>query len=324
MKIGVIGCGAYSLAISLMLNKNNNDITIWSESEENIRTIIQKHVLNQALPDIILPDNINYTNDIRVASEDKDIIFIIVAAQYVESVTRDIKNYIADDTVICLGTKGIDNDSLKFIHEIVLSIKKVKHISVISGGGFAIDLAHNDPIGLSLASNSKYATKVVKKALETENLKLKETTDLIGTEICGSIKNVFAIASGIIEGMGYSNSTQSFLLTEAIISLKMILKSLGANPETTLSFAGIGDIILTCTSPKSRNFKLGILLGSMSEKKDIDRFLLDNTVEGYYTLKSIYQLLLKRKVDIELIDVIYDIVYNNENPQILIEYLMNM
>ena len=226
MKIGVIGCGAYSLAISLMLNKNNNDITIWSESEENIRTINTTHMLKKALPDVLLPECIYFTNSIEQATKDKDLIFIIVAAQYLESVTKKIKNYINEDTILCLGTKAIDKKNCKFMHEIVQGVIKVNHLAVLSGAGFAIDIAHNALAGLSIASNSNYALKAVKKALETDNLRLKETNDLIGVELCGSIKNVLAIAAGIIDGLGYSKSTQSFFITEAIIATQDIIKHL--------------------------------------------------------------------------------------------------
>ena len=322
MKIGVIGCGAYSLAISLMLNKNNNDITLWSESIDNINTINSTHVLNKALPNIKLPENIKYTNDIKDACTNKDILFIIVAAQYVESVINNIKDYISEDTVVCLGTKGIEQNSCRYIHEIILGVKKLKHLAVISGPGFAIDIANNNPVGLTLASTSEYAINLIKKSLETDNLKLEVTDDIIGTEICGSIKNVLAIGAGIIDGLGFSNSTQALFITDMLGEIKELIKALGGNKESVLSYAGIGDILLTCTSTKSRNFRFGQILGLKKEKEYIDNYLLNNTVEGYYTLNSIYKLLNQKNINIEIINILYDIIYNNKDVNMLVDLLI--
>ncbi len=322
MKIGVIGLGAYSLAISIMLNKNNNDITIWSESDDKINTINKKGQIDSILPDVPIPKTLKFTTDLRETVKDKEIVFIIVAAQYVGNISAQIKNYINEDTIICIGTKGIEQDSCKFIDKVVLKEIKTKNLAVISGPTFAMDLAKGEPAALSLASHSKKALEMIKKALATDNLKIRTTEDIIGLEICGSIKNVIAIAAGIIDGLGYGETTQAFLITESLHDIKSLIKELGGDKNTILSYAGIGDLLLTCTSTKSRNFSFGILLGSKATSKDVERYLVDNTVEGYYTLKSIYKLINDEDIDLEIINLIYDIIFNKENPEILIEFLI--
>ena len=323
MKIGVIGLGAYSLAISLMLNKNDNDITIWSEAEDKIETIKRKGQIDYILPDIKIPSSLKFTTDLEIATKDKDIIFIIVAAQYVGNISRSIKDYITEDTIICIGTKGIEQDSCKFIDKVVLKEIKTKNLAVISGPTFAIDLAKGEPAAISLASHSKKALETIPKVLATDNLKIRTTEDVIGLEICGSIKNVIAIAAGIIDGLGYGETTQAFLITEALHDIKSLIKELGGEKNTILSYAGIGDLLLTCTSTKSRNFTYGTLLGQKAPYKEIERYLIDNTVEGYYTLKSIYKLINDEDIDLETINLIYDIIFNQENPDILIEFLIS-
>ena len=323
MKIGVIGCGAYSLAISLMLNKNNSDITIWSESEEKIRIINKKGQIDSILPDIKIPQNLKFTTDLETCVKDKEIIFIMVAAQFVSSTISKIEDYLSEDVIICIGTKGIEQDSCKFIDKIVLSMIKCKNLAVISGPTFAIDIAKGEPAALSLASHSKKAIDKITLALATDNLKIRSTDDVIGLEICGSIKNVIAIAAGIIDGLGYGNTTQAFLITEALHDIKSLIKSLDGDKNTILSYAGIGDLLLTCTSTKSRNFSFGRLIGQKFSSQELDAYLVDNTVEGYYTLKSIYKLINTKNIDLEIVNLIYDIIFNKENPEILIEFLIS-
>ncbi len=323
MKIGVIGCGAYSLAISIMLNKNNNDITIWSEAQDKINIIERKGQIDSILPNVKIPTTLKFTTNLEECVNDKKIIFIIVAAQFVSGIVKQIKPFIKEDTIICIGTKGIEQDSCKFIDRLVLNEIKTKNLAVISGPTFAIDIANEEPAALSLATHSKYAQDAIMNALATDNLKLRPTEDIIGLEVCGSIKNVIAIAAGIVAGLGYKETTQAFLITEALHDIKSLIKDLDGDKNTILSYAGIGDLLLTCTSSKSRNFTFGRLIGKHTPKKELDAYLVDNTVEGYYTLKSIYKLINDEDIDLEIVNLIYDIIFNNENPEILIEFLIS-
>jgi glycerol-3-phosphate dehydrogenase (NAD(P)+) len=193
----------------------------------------------------------------------------------------------------------------------------------MSGPSFAIDMAKNNPVGLSLASHSKKAIKAIKDVLENDTLKLRETTDLIGVQICGSVKNIIAVAAGMLDGLGYPESTQSFLITEALNDIKNLIGALGGNPKTITSFAGVGDLLLTCTSTKSRNFTFGRVIGLGATKEEKESHLKQNTVEGYYTLKSIYKLIKNKKIKMPIIDLIYKIVMNDEDPKLLISFLVN-
>ena len=322
MKVGIIGCGAYSLALSLMINKNTSDITIWSESQKKIDIINKEHKLESCLKGISLPANLKFTTSLKQAVENKDIIFLVVAVPYVLQTTTAIKNYLNENSIICIASKGIDQKTNKFMDELVLSTINTQHLAVISGPSFAIDMACDNPVALSIASNSQKAITCIKKVLSSNTVELRANSDIIGTEICGSIKNVVAIAAGIINGLGYGESTQTFLITEAIHDLKTLIHHLGGESNTVLSYAGIGDLLLTCTSSKSRNFSFGKLLGSKTSPDIINDYLKNNTVEGYYTLKSIYQLLKNKNIKIDLINVVYDIVFHNENPKILIDFLI--
>lgn len=323
MKIAVIGTGVYGLAIASALSKKNKNIIMWTESEERYQDYLKKGYIDGIIPDYPTPKNIKLTNDYEKAVANAEIVFITSTAAYVGSITKAIKPYITKKTIVCIASKGIENNSCSFLSDIAFDNLKIRHIAIISGPSFAVDMAYNNPVGLSIASHSKKAIRMIKSVLENDTLKLRDTNDLIGVQICGSIKNVIAISAGMLDGMGYPESTQSFLITEALNDIKNLIASLGGNPKTITSFAGVGDLLLTCTSTKSRNFSFGYAIGKGLTKEEKETHLKNNTVEGYYTLKSIYKLIKNKKIKMPIIDLIYKIVMNDEDPKLLIKFLVN-
>ena len=322
-KISLIGTGVYGLAMAMMVNKNNKDIIMWTEDNTKYEEYKKVGQIKDIIPDLDVPKNIKLTNSFEEAATDKDIIFIMSTAQWVGSICRSIKPYITKKTIVCIASKGIENVSCQFLSDIAYQELKIKNIAIISGPSFAIDMANNNPVGLSIASHSKKAIREIKKVLVNDTLKLRESNDLIGTQICGSIKNVIALAAGMLSGMDYPESTQCFLITESIHDIKNLISALGGNPKTILSFAGVGDLLLTCTSTKSRNYSFGKMIGAGATKEEKEEHLKNTTVEGYHTLKSIYKLVKKKKIKMPIIDLIYKIVMNNEDPHLLVKFLIN-
>ena len=323
MKIAVIGTGAYSLAMTIMLSKNEkNNIILWSESENKVKEFNDTGSLKSIL-DVDLPSKISISTSYEEVIKDAEVIFVMVAAGFLDSVNKEIKNYYQSNMHIVIASKGIEQDTCLFPHEIISKYIKTDNLAVISGPSFAIDLAHEEPVGLAIASKNPATLKIIQQVLSTSTLKLRETDDLLGIEICGSVKNVIAIAAGIISGLGYSESSQVFLINEALHDMKYLIDDLGGNPRTIMSFAGVGDLLLTCTSKKSRNFSFGYVIGSTKSKEKIEEYLSSNTVEGYYTLLSIQKLVTERNVNIPIVNLIYDIVINNDDPKLLIDLLIN-
>lgn len=199
---------------------------------------------------------------------------------------------------------------------------KNKNIGAISGPSFAVDLVNNVPVGLSVASKSKRTINIIREAFCNDHFKLYPTNDIIGIEVCGAVKNIIAIASGIVDGMNYPISTQALLITESLHDIKSLIHALGGSKKTILSFAGFGDILLTCTSEKSRNYSFGKLIGSNASKEEIEKYRSDITIEGLYTLRSIYKLIKNKKIDIPTINIIYNVVFKEEKKEKLIDYLM--
>jgi glycerol-3-phosphate dehydrogenase (NAD(P)+) len=320
MNIAIIGTGVYGLAMAHALSQNkNNKIKMWSESHESIDIIKGKDI--EPLNNIRLDDSIIFSTDYAEVLKDAKLVFIMVAAKFVNSVCKDMKKYITSDMSFVIGSKGIEQDTCRFIHEVFKDNIYTAKLGVISGGSFAIDIANLEPIGLTIATKNNDVLKNVTKAYSNTCIKLRRSKDLLGTELCGSIKNVIAVAAGILEGLGYAESTRSFLITESLHDIKELIFKLGGSKKTILSFAGVGDLLLTATSTKSRNYSYGVLLGS-GKFKEAEEYTKTTTVEGYYTLKSIYTLIGRKKIKMPVIDLIYKIVMNGEDPNKLETFLM--
>ena len=321
MKISVIGTGAYGLAIALSLAKNGNEIMMWTENVNKELEFRETGKLASILPNDV-PYNIKISSSFEEVLKNTKLIYIVTTSKYVASVCDGILPFYKTSIPVCIAAKGLEESSLDLLSNIVEKKLKTKNIAVISGPTFAIDMANNEPVALALAANNARTKNLVLQTLPGDTLKLRPTDDLIGIQLCGSVKNIIAIASGILEGLGYSDSSRSFLINESLHDIKHIIKYLGGNPKTILSFAGIGDLMLTCSSKKSRNFSFGYVIGNTKNKEKIEEYLTNNTVEGYYTLEIVYNLLKRKKINIELINVIYDIVYKFDNPEILAKFLI--
>ncbi len=319
MNITVIGSGAFGFAIAKMLYKNGNKVTVWTHSEEQVDEIKKGKL--ELIPGIKTPKDMIFTSSYKDALENANIVFIMVAAKYVGNVASEIKKFIKPNIHFCIGSKGIEQGSCNFVHQVFKNHIKTKNVSIISGPSFAIDVVNNEPIGFAIASNSLKTKEIIIKALASDTIKLRSSSDMLGVEICGSIKNVIAVASGILNGLGYNESTRSFLIVEAMHDIKELIKGLGGKKKTILTYAGIGDLLLTCTSIKSRNYSYGILLGQ-KKYDEARRYLETTTVEGYYTLKSIYTLLRRKKIKMPVIDLIYKIVMKDADPTLLVDFLI--
>lgn len=321
MKIGIFGTGAYGLALSSVAYDNNIDITMWTKFEEEKKMLETTRMNEKLLPGYQLPINIKITTSVEECMKDKDLLIIVIPAAFVDSLCLEMSNYITSNQHICIASKGIEQNTGLFIHNIVEKHISTDKISVISGPSFAKDMILKKPIGLTLATKNIETKTMVEKCFATKYLKLRHTYDIIGTEICGSVKNVIAIASGMLSGLEASDSTRAMLITEALHDMEEIIEAFDGDPDTVLSYAGFGDLLLTCTSCNSRNFSFGELLGK-NNKEEVKRYLKETTVEGYYTLESIHQLLNGKNVKIPIISIIYDIVNNDKDSEGLLTFLV--
>lgn len=321
MKVAILGCGAYGLALASILVKNKVVVTMWSYSNEE-KEILTKSRKSNKLENYKIPECINFSTDMNEVVKDCNLIVIAVPTFSFESTVIKLKECIDKKQSVLIATKGIQQDTCLFLHDVFKKHCKNK-IAVISGPSFAVDIIHEVPIGLSLATKHNSVDLLVRKCFENELTKFRRTNDIIGVEVCGSIKNVMAIASGMLEGMNAAPSTKALFLTESMNDIKELLFALGGKKKTILSFAGFGDILMTSTSPSSRNFSFGCLIGKGKSKQVIDNYLKENTVEGMYTLQSIHKLVKKKNVKIPIINLIYDIINGTKEKEKILSFLIN-
>ena len=321
MKIGILGCGAYGIALSDILTKNNNEVLMWTKFEEEMNSLKTTRRNEKAIPGYILNSNIDITTDISKVIEESNLLLIVIPITFLEDAIKEMKPYIKNNNIV-IATKGIEKNGLT-ASSLVKKHLDTKNIAVLSGPTFAIDLVSGNVVGLTAATTNDEIKSIVGKAFTTDYLKLKYTTDILGTEICGAIKNVAAIATGILNGLNTNESTNAMMLTELISDIRTLLKELNAYENTFLTYAGIGDLYLTCTSTKSRNFSYGKLLGENKSSEELNNYLNNNAVEGVYTLKSIHNLLKDKNISLPIIDMIYEIVFNKINPKELLTVLVD-
>ncbi len=320
MKVAILGCGAYGLALASILVKNKVDVTMWSYKEEEKDKLIKTRKSDK-LKNYKIPECINFSNNMNEVVRGKDLIVIAVPTFSFESTVIKLKECIDKRQPVLIATKGIQQDTCLFLHDVFKKHCKNK-IAVISGPSFAVDIIREVPIGLSLATKHNSVELLVRECFENKLTKFRRTNDIIGVEVCGSIKNVMAIASGMLEGMNATPSTKALFLTESMNDIKELLFALGGKKKTILSFAGFGDILMTSTSSSSRNFSFGCLIGEGKSKQVIDNYLKETTVEGMYTLQSIHKLVKKKNVKMPIINLIYDIINGKKDKEEILSFLI--
>ena len=320
MKVCVIGSGAFGIALASIANKNNVETTLWVHSKNSF-DVLSKTRVSDKLPGFKIDKKIKITNNLEESINGSDLIVIAVPAFAFEEVTIEIKKYIKRKQPVLIATKGIQQGTCLFLNDVFRKYLK-NDIAVISGPTFAKDIVSDSPIGFSLATKSRKTANIIKSCFENDTTKFRVTNDIIGIEICGSIKNVMAIAAGMLEGMKVSDSTRALFLTESMNDIKELINALGGKKKSILSFAGFGDILMTCTSQNSRNFSFGYLIGKGASQKEVKEYLENTTVEGMYTLKSIDKLVRKKKVEIPIIHLINDIINGKKDKKEMLKFLI--
>lgn len=320
MKVGILGCGAFGFALCDILVENKNKVTMWTYSDDEKDMLVALRSTPK-LPGYNIDNSVFITDMMDRAVNSMDLVVVAVPAFAFENTIKNMKKYINKTTPVLIATKGIQQDTCLFLHEIF-----AKHLNndfaVISGPTFAKDIVSGSQVGFSLATRKNRAEEIVKKCFANERTKFRRSKDIVGVEICASVKNVIAIASGMLEGMGASDSTRALFLTESLNDVKELIHALGGKKKTILSFAGFGDILMTCTSKTSRNFSFGYLIGNGASQKEIDSYISKNTVEGLYTLKSIHKLVRRNKVKMPIINLIYDIIEGKKKKEEMLKFLI--
>ena len=303
MKIRIIGTGVYGLGTANKLSKYNKDIMVWSEKDVNEISKLSK---------------LNFTNSYEELLKDADIVYILISTKFIKECINNLKKYAEEKTLFVIGSKGILDDGT-FIYEYFKENLPNNHVGVISGPTFAVDVNALEPVGFTFASEDTSDFDLLKKIYQ--NTYLEHSSDLKAISLCGVIKNVYAIGNGIIEGMNMGYSTKCLLVYKALLEMQNIFKSMNLQKLSSISLAGIGDLVLTSTSTTSRNFTFGIICAKSSADEKID-YLNKTTVEGYENLKVLYNLFKDLNIKTPLLDSIYNTVIENKTSEGIIKALL--
>lgn len=313
MKISVLGLGAYGIALAKTFYNNDNKVSLWSKFEDEVQTVLLKRENKRLLPGVKIPKDILITSDLSECVSKSKVVVIAVPAFAIRDVAKLLKEFLTEEQVICIATKGIERGSNKLMSEVVFEETGCKNICVLSGPSFAKELANKNQTGLVVASNFDVNSILLKVCLENDYVFVNITKDIIGVQICSAVKNVFAILMGIVDGMKLSSSTKAAIFTCVLSDFRFVIEMLSGKAQTIFSYAGIGDFFLTCTSDTSRNFKVGSLIGKgNSFEKSLEILGKDTTIEGVYTLKSIHSILTQKDINVKSIKLLYGIIYLNE------------
>lgn len=260
-RIAVLGGGAYGTALATMAALNGHDVQIYARDAATVSDINERHENSRYLPGIALAPSLRATSDPAVALGEAEIILATIPAQSLASALPTLKPWIRSDVPLVICAKGIERSSGLLMSQVVRNALPDQMIAALSGPSFASDVASGLPTAVTIACEDQSTADRLALVLSGPTFRCYSTTDLIGVEIGGALKNVLAIAAGAATGGGFGASAQAALVTRGFVELRRIGQAMGAEPETIMGLSGLGDLILTCSSPQSRNYSYGLAIG---------------------------------------------------------------
>jgi glycerol-3-phosphate dehydrogenase (NAD(P)+) len=311
LNVSVIGAGGLGTAIAQLISVNTDSVYLHARRKEVVDQIAKTGYNTEYYPNLKLADNIVPVGDFNHI-KDSDIVFFCVPSFGIRNALKDLSKYICEDCIIVSTAKGIEYPSLNTMSQIVEEYFKRSPV-VFSGPNFAFEIALSLFTIANIASNDKKSLKPVKKVLTTDKFKAKVNNDVIGTEYCGVLKNINAIAYGICEGMNLNDNARYAVLTKGFNETKDIIESLGGKRETVSDYCGFGDLVLTATSRESRNHTLGMLYG---QKIVVDEKASGIIFEGKNSIKAIKELCDKNSVNSTIVNFVYDVILDLTPPKI--------
>jgi glycerol-3-phosphate dehydrogenase (NAD(P)+) len=320
--LGIIGAGAWGTALALLLAKKGQSLSLWVYEEDLLKTMKSKRENTLFLPGFSLPDNIHPTSSLEQAVKNKSAILLVVPTHVMRATIKSIKPHLKPDCLIINASKGIENETLCAVHQILHQELDNNHIfATISGPTFAKEIAQGLPSALVAAGDTLEIAERVKEIISTPKVKVFTSDDALGVQIGGALKNVIAISTGICDGMDLGFNPRAALISRGLVEITRIGTALGAKPETFLGLSGIGDLILTCTGDLSRNRSVGIQLGKGRKLNEITKNM-KVVAEGIRTVKSAYELKNKLNIQASIIDETYRVIYEDKSPRKALEDLL--
>lgn len=319
--ISVIGAGSWGTTLACLLAEKGYDVSLWAFEKQIADEINAKHRNNVYLPDVTLPHSLRATSSIAESVKDARFILNVVPTQFTRSVFREAAGHLDGDAVIISASKGIEQDTLLTVSAILGEITG-RQVSALSGPSFAKEVMMKLPTAVTLASADPEIALILQEIFNAGYFRVYTHSDIIGVELGGALKNVVAIASGICDGLGLGHNARAALITRGLAEITRLGRAMGANPTTFSGLSGLGDLVLTCTGPLSRNYTVGVNLGKGMKIKDIVASTR-SVAEGVATSRSAFQLARGKHVEMPIIEQVYRVLYENEDPETAVRSLMN-
>jgi glycerol-3-phosphate dehydrogenase (NAD(P)+) len=318
----VVGAGSWGTALAIHAANCGHSVNLWVHSEDTLKTLKEKRSNEIYLPGFPLPQNVTPTSDPSRVTNSDYIIFAIPSIHFRQTFLKMLP-HLSDGSVLISSIKGMEPDTSKRISEIVKELSGDRFVySVLSGPSFAKEVAQQNPTAVVIGSDHKEIGKEIQTDFRSSYFRLYYNPDVLGIEIGGSVKNIIAIAGGVVSGLGYGYNTLSGLITRGLTEVNRLAVALGANPSTLMGLAGLGDLVLTCTGHLSRNRQVGVELGKGKKIDEITRNMR-MVAEGVRTTQGIYSLAKKRNVSMPITDQVYKVLYEDHDPRTAILELMS-
>ena len=319
MKAAVVGSGAWGTALAIRLCKNGHDVTMWTFEKDLIPQMEQER-LNIRLPGALLPEGLKISSDYGCVQGCK-LVVMASPSFPIRSVCRGVAPYLDEDAVLVSVTKGIEKDTLLRMSQVVEQ-ETNRPVVVLTGPSHAEEVALDIPTGCLAASEDKALAELVQDAFMSEAFRIYTSPDAAGAELGAALKNVIALCAGVTDGLGCGDNTKAMLMTRGLTEMARLGISLGANKDTFAGLAGVGDLIVTCTSMHSRNRRAGILIG---QGKSVDEAMKEvgAVVEGYYAAEAAYQLSQRQGVDMPITTAAYQVLYEGRSAAEVVKELLS-
>ena len=320
-KVGIMGAGSWGTALSLLLNNNGHEVTVWSIDKKEVQMLQSEHEHKSKLPGVVLPEKICFTNDLEEGMKDKDFLVLAVPSVFTRNTARSMKPFLKDGQIIVNVAKGIEEDTLMTLSEQIEEELPTADVAVLSGPSHAEEVSRCLPTICVVGAKTRETAEYLQAAFMNEVFRVYISSDILGIEIGGSLKNVIALAAGIADGLGYGDNTKAALITRGIAEIARLGVAMGGKAESFYGLTGIGDLIVTCASVHSRNRKAGFLMGqgkSMKEAMDEVQMI----VEGVYSAKAGLALAKKYGESMPIVEQINRVLFEEKNPADAVRELM--
>lgn len=321
MDITIIGAGAWGTALATSLAANHR-VTLWARDAAQIKAMRATRLNQRYLPDILLPNNLEFSADFSVSVESAELVIIALPTAALRSTLQQLAQQLRPCGVVW-ACKGFEAETARLPHQVAAEVLPAGfHCGVLSGPSFAQEVARGLPTALTLASADEEFARRTAQALHHARLRIYASSDVIGVEVGGAVKNVMAIAAGICDGMGLGHNARAALITRGLVEITRLGLKLGGRSETLGGLSGLGDLILTCTGDLSRNRQVGLMLAQQHDLPEILR-KLGHVAEGVYTVREVHHLAQRLGVAMPICEAVFRILYEDKPAAEMVVELLN-